>query len=46
MFSGATVPPASGLVLGVQDKMVTVDLPHELRTKFDRLFEFLFSLAV
>jgi hypothetical protein len=40
------ISQASSLVLGIQNKMLTVDLPHELRAKFDRLFEFLFSLAV
>jgi len=44
MLSGATVPLP--LVLGVKDKILTVDLPHELHAKFYSLFELLFSLAI
>jgi hypothetical protein len=31
--------------LGVKDKILTVDLPHELHAKFYSLFELLFGLA-
>ena len=33
-------------VLGVKGKVLAIDPPHELRAKFDRLFEFLFGLAI
>jgi hypothetical protein len=46
MLSGASVPPPSDLVLGVKDKILTIDLPHELRAKFNSLFELLFGLAL
>ena len=32
-------------VLGVKDKILTVDLPHELSAKFDSLFKLPFGLA-
>ncbi len=33
-------------VLGVKGEFLTVDFPHKLRAKFDRLFEFLFGLPL
>jgi len=38
--------PPSDLVLGVKDGILTVDLPHEFRAKFDSLFELPFGLAL
>jgi hypothetical protein len=32
--------------LGVKDKILAIDLPHELRAKLDSLFELLFGLAL
>jgi hypothetical protein len=37
--------PARAL-LGIKNKILTVDLPHKLRAKFDSLFELLFGLAL
>ena len=37
---------SSDLVLGVKDKILTIDLPHELRAKFNSLFKLLFGLAL
>ena len=45
MLSDASVPPSKDLILGVKDKILAVDLPHELRAKFNSLFELLFGLA-
>jgi hypothetical protein len=45
LLSAANVPPPSDLVLGVKVKILTVDLSHEFRAKFDSLFELLFGLA-
>ena len=44
MLSGASVPP-SDLVLGVKNKIQIIDLPHELRAKFNSWFELLFRFA-
>jgi hypothetical protein len=38
-------PHPSGLVLGVKNKIQTIDLPHELRAKFNSLFELLLRFA-
>ena len=32
--------------LCVKDKILTIDLPHQLRAKFDCLFKIVFRLAV
>ena len=32
--------------LRVKGKILTIDLTHELRAKFNRVFEFLFGLAL
>jgi len=45
MFSAAHVPSPSDLVLGFKDKILTVDLSHEFRAKFDSMFELLVGLA-
>ena len=37
---------APSRVLGVKGKILSIDLPHELRAKFDILFELLFGLAL
>ena len=34
------------LYLNVKDKILTIDLPHQLRAKFNSLPEFLFGLAL
>ena len=46
MLSSASVPPPSDLVLGVKDKIQTIDLPHELGAKFNSLFELLLRFAL
>ena len=46
MLSGASVPPPKDLFLDVKDKILTIDLPHELRAKFNSLLELLFGLAL
>ena len=33
-------------LLGVKDKILAIDLPHELRAKFNNLFELLSALAL
>jgi hypothetical protein len=33
-------------VLGVKGKVLAIDLPHELRAKFNGLFELLFGLGL
>jgi hypothetical protein len=45
-LSGACVPPPGDLVLGVKDKIQTINLPHELRAKFNSLFELLLRFAL
>ena len=50
------MPPAQALnrrsgseaptVLGVKDKILAIDLPHELRAKFNSLFELLLRVAL
>jgi hypothetical protein len=46
MLSGASVPPPSDLVLGVKDKIQTINLPHERGAKFNSLFELLLCFAL
>ena len=46
MLSGASVPPPKDLFLDVKDKILTIDLPQELRAKFNSLLELLFGLAL
>ena len=43
MLSGASVPPPKDLFLDVKDKILTIDLPQELRAKFNSLLELLFG---
>ena len=42
----ATVPLQSDLLLGVKDEILAIDPPHELRAKFNSLFELLLRLAL
>jgi hypothetical protein len=45
-FGQAKLSIGNDLVLGVKDKILPIDLPHELRAKFDRLIELLFGPAL
>ena len=45
-FSMPSVCARAARYLRVKGKILSIDLPHELRAKFNGLFEFLFSLLL